>query len=408
MRRATTKLLLTVCTALPALAGGQAIPIGKLSAPDRVSVEKIDPLSAVHPLANGRVIVASRKRALAFDSTLAAFSIVADSSTLTPGTRQLFQIALIPGLADTTLIVDVNASGFLVVDPNGKVVRAVAAPVARDVSTLSFAIMMGTTMTDPKGRLIYRGSFPQTPTAPAAPGQLQMPAAPDSFPIVRADFDTRAVDTIAVIKMPSTMRTSGNVTDGKFTMLMERRPYPTTDAWVALADGSVAIVRGSDYHIDWVSPAGVRTASPKMPFDWRRISDEEKAKVVDSLTKVNAPINARADSAMTRGGPNAIIQRWGVVPPSEWPDYYPPVRDGGVRVDADGNIWILPSTSAGAQGGLLYDVVNRSGILFERVQLPSDCALGGFAPARVLYLLCTPPGPQRAPATTIQRRRIIN
>jgi hypothetical protein len=203
------------------------------------------------------------------------------------------------------------------------------------------------------------------------------------------------------------MQSSATLTEGRMTMRMARHPYPTTDAWVALPDGSVAIVRGSDYHIDWISSAGAKTSSPKMPFDWRRISDDEKAKVVDSLTKVNAPINARIDSGAARAGPNTVIMRWDVVPAKEFPDYYPPVRDGAIRVDVEGNLWILPTTSAGAQGGLLYDIVNRKGEVFERVQLPADCAVGGFAPGRVVYLLCTPPG-QRAPATSLERRRVVH
>ena len=34
-------------------------------------------------------------------------------------------------------------------------------------------------------------------------------------------------------------------------------------------DGSVAILRGRDYHIDWINADGSRVSSPKMPFDWK-------------------------------------------------------------------------------------------------------------------------------------------
>jgi hypothetical protein len=77
------------------------------------------------------------------------------------------------------------------------------------------------------------------------------------------------------------------------------------------------------------------------------------------------------------------------VPAAELPDYYPPIRDPNLRADVNGNLWILPSTSTGAQGGgLLYDVVNRNGDVFERVQLPSGCALAALAPRDVVYLVC--------------------
>jgi hypothetical protein len=234
-------------------------------------------------------------------------------------------------------------------------------------------------------------------------------SAPDTFPVIRASFETRTADTIAIVSMPTGSIPSATIVEGRITMTTVRQPLPVTDVWVALRDGTLAIVRGADYHIDWVSPEGVRSSSPKMPFDWRRISDDEKAKIIDSVTRVNAPLNARADTLASRAGASTIIQRYGVVPPEKFPDYYPPVRDGGIGVDSEDNIWILPRTSAGARGGLLYDIVNRKGEVFERVQLPPDCALAGFAPGRVVYLLCTPPGPaSRMPSTTLERRRVVN
>ena len=385
----------------------QPIPIRTLSAPERVSTEKLDATSGVRPLSNGRVIVASRRKVLVFDSTLASFSVVTDSGRLTSGSTQAFQIAIIPALADSTLVVDVNASGFLMVDPVGRLARVMAAPIAGDIRTISSAIGIGSALVDPKGRLVYRGSYPRPPNVERGT-QTSLLAAPDSFPIVRADFDTRIADTVAVVRMPSGIQASMTITDGRMLMRTVRQPYPTTDAWTALTDGSIVIVRGADYHIDWISPSGVKTSFPKMPFTWLRISDDEKVRIVDSLTKFNASANARADSLALRPASNTVIQRMEIVAPKEIPDYYPPVRDGGVRADAEGNVWVLPATSASAGGGLLYDVINRKGELFERVQLPSTCALGGFAPARVVYLLCTPPGPPRANATTLERRRIVH
>jgi hypothetical protein len=76
-----------------------------------------------------------------------------------------------------------------------------------------------------------------------------------------------------------------------------------------------------------------------------------------------------------------------VVPPSDLPDYVPPVLGSGtMRADPEGNLWILPSTSAQSAGGLLYDVVNRKGELFQRVRLPAGRALEGFGAGGVVYL----------------------
>jgi hypothetical protein len=76
----------------------------------------------------------------------------------------------------------------------------------------------------------------------------------------------------------------------------------------------------------------------------------------------------------------------GVVPETEFPDFWPPVDPGALLADLDGHLWILPMTSTNAANGLTYDVVNRNGEIGERVQLPKDYVLVGFGPHGVLYL----------------------
>ena len=81
----------------------------------------------------------------------------------------------------------------------------------------------------------------------------------------------------------------------------------------------------------------------------------------------------------TMGNNAAIPAIAEVAPASDLPDYMPPVlRSGLMKADAEGNVWILPSTSSQAGGGLLYDIVNRKGELFQRVRLPAGRALEGF------------------------------
>lgn len=60
----------------------------------------------------------------------------------------------------------------------------------------------------------------------------------------------------------------------------------------------------------------------------------------------------------------------------EYTSFYAPGRRGG----------ILPTTSVSAAGGFTYDVVNRNGDVFERVQLPKGHVLVGFGAHNVVYL----------------------
>jgi hypothetical protein len=70
--------------------------------------------------------------------------------------------------------------------------------------------------------------------------------------------------------------------DKGITMTSEQNPMQLVDDWAVTDDGSIAIIRGRDYHIDWVDADGHITSSPKIPFDWQRLSDEDKVAVIDS------------------------------------------------------------------------------------------------------------------------------
>jgi hypothetical protein len=82
--------------------------------------------------------------------------------------------------------------------------------------------------------------------------------------------------------------------------------------------------------------------------------------------------------------PNSSFE---AAPASEIPDYYPPLRAGAVVADRDNNLWILPTTSNAARAArVVYDVVNRQGVLTERVELPGGRSLAGFAPGGIVFL----------------------
>src|SRR5207244_3606786 len=134
-------------------------------------------------------------------------------------------------------------------------------------------------------RLVYRGFLFPSFKAPVAGKAYTPPVIPDSAPLLRADFDTRVADTIAWLRVPTIKVNTIFLPNGGVTLTPVFSPISTIDDWAALPDGSVAILRGSDYHIDWISADGARSSSPKMPFDWKRLSDEDKAAVIDSTKK---------------------------------------------------------------------------------------------------------------------------
>jgi len=75
-------------------------------------------------------------------------------------------------------------------------------------------------------------------------------------PIIRGDFASRLSIRIAFMHIPVTKTVMVSLARGSMIGTQALNPLPQTDEWALLPDGTVAIVRGSDYHIDWVGADG--------------------------------------------------------------------------------------------------------------------------------------------------------
>ena len=80
-------------------------------------------------------------------------------------------------------------------------------------------------------------------------------------------------------------------------------PLITVDDWAVLSDGTIAFVRGHDYHIDWIHTDGSKVSTGKLPFDWKRLTDDDKQKLIDSAR--TAADKAAADAKANAGKPGA-------------------------------------------------------------------------------------------------------
>lgn len=435
--RTSVTLLSGLLAATAAVAQAQKVPVHDLQAVDAKSSTHFGAILNVRPLTGGKVLVndGTRRQLVMLDEKLANPKVVIDSVSEGGNSYGPRAAPLIPYLADSTLFVDGTALSLLVIDPSGKVSHVMSAPKPGDLRFLA----AGASGIDAKGNLIYRAVPVITRNlsgGPPAPGGMpSIPQPPDSAAIVRANFDTRAVDTIGRIKMVSGTRTMMSQDEtGKMVAKMTVNPVPTVDDWAVLSDGSIALVRGHDYHVDWIRPDGTTASSPKLPFDWKRLTDEDKQRLVDSartaIEKADADrkANAGKPGAATGSGVAAAAGAAGMemtvvrmvgssgggggmsigapggggppttftmptptlefVPFKEMPDYYPAIRNGAARADLDGNLWILPTTSAQSKAGeLVYDVVNNRGELTHRVRLPVGRSIAGFGHDGVVYMM---------------------
>ena len=404
MHRAVLGLIAAAFSASASSAQG-TIPIGTLLPVAATTSEPLGLILGIKHLSDGRLLVndAGGRRLVLFDPTLTRATVVADTTDKAPLNYGPNPTPLIPYLGDSSLFLDRRALAFQLLDGQGRAVRTMALPKASDTPL----IWGGRVLADGAGRLVYRGLPHITPVKDT--GQALMVTHPaDSAPIVRADFDKRSVDTLGIVKLPLLYESRrARRTDGTFATTIALFGLSWIDDWVMTSDGAIAIVRGQDYHIDWVMPDGRRISTPRMQIDWRRIDDAEKRHLADSAAnEVQTFFNERRAQQQAAG--NAadklrIVARADIAtgtmqvipydatitaPLDRIPDYQPPVRAGAVKADRDGNVWILPATSAQATtGALVYDVVNRNGQVTQRVAMPAGRSIVDFGPGGIVYLM---------------------
>jgi hypothetical protein len=430
--RLSIGLTLLACGMVP-VAAQQLPPLRPLGPVLNTSTAPLASVAQVRALPDGRVIVhdLTGRRVVLFDSTFTHMTVIADSTSATGNAYSSRLGGLIAYTGDSTLFVDPQSLSMLVIDPNGKIVHTIAAPLPKDVNQL-IGGQNGTPGFDAQGRLVYRALIrPRAPIAPPAPGEILMPQPPESSLVVRVNLKTRRVDTVATFRIPKiTFTMTRDANTGNVEITSTANPMPWTDDWALLADGTLAIVRGQDYRVDLVTADGKMTSGPKLPFDWQRLSDDDKQAILDSTRTALERLRARmlaqqqqaagldpkasADTGKTRarllpqpdgsgasingngrsggrgGDPGAVAYAGSAPPPvhlisvSEMPDYRPAFRQGASRGDADGNLWIR--TSRVVNGATEYDVINTSGELTGRILVPPGRVIAGFGPGGMVYM----------------------
>lgn len=403
----------------------QGIPVVTLPEATAKTAQTLGSVLNIRQAPDGKVLVndGSRRQIKLFEPSLDAATVVFDSVSGTSTSYGRVAAGLTPYLGDSLLFPDFNARTMLVLDAHGRLVRTFALPNPQDIGKVA---LERHSVTDDRGRILYAGLWKLSNIAGVlTPGGATFG---DSLSIVRFDLDSRREDTLGLVARP-VAKVTGITPDGKSMMAFTGiDPIATIDDWAMLRDGSVAIVRGKDYHIDWIRPDGSTSSTPKMPFEWKRLSEDDKRRMFDSTRTAmleglaNGTMRPYAISSLpTNFDPNAprapgsggrgsggaggdpggdgrcgigcgidrktLIRQPEPVPVDKMSDFYPPIREGTTLADQDGNLWILPTTSTNSkQGELVYDVVNTKGELFQRVRVPLGRLIVGFGKGGVVYM----------------------
>jgi hypothetical protein len=336
-------------------------------------------------LSDGRVIMndSPRKRYVMFDSSLSTMRILLAAAT-SGAEYPAGGAAMYPYLGDTTIISDLAALSFLYMDPSGKVTRIAAHPRPKDVGVLH--PVTGGVAFDAAGRMYFRGAIPVIPATPGTPARYA-----DSAPIIRVNVETRSADTLAWLRATTPPRQTAAVdADGVRRVQFFPQVFDTGDDWGLLSDGTIAIIRAGNYHVDWIQPDGTRASSGPVKWQWVRLDEDRKAAIVDSLTRMSAKSDSTAMNNARVNNPNARMIRQTVVPTTaELPDYFPAIVPQAARPDRMGRLWVreyTPATTSPERERLVYDVIDRKGNIADRIQLPEGRTISGFGLDGSVYL----------------------
>src|SRR6266542_434730 len=290
----------------PTASAQQRPPIRQIGAVIAKSSDSLTSIAGVRALSDGRLLVndIQGRRVLLLDATLKTAVVVADSTSATGNAYGGRLGGLIAYRGDSTLFVDPFSSSMLVIEPMGKIGRVMSIPRTQDAAMLANP-SVGAPGFDTKGRLVYR-QFPSIrPPAFGPNGITGPPAIPESTAIVRVDLATRQLDTVGFAKIPKIKMDMQVTENGGVRISTLNNPLPIVDDWAILPDGSVAFIRGTDYHVDFVNADGTRTSAPKIPFDWQRLTDDDKVAFIDSVKAARARLVASLPAG--GAGPAGVI-----------------------------------------------------------------------------------------------------
>ena len=353
--------------ALPAVA--QQVPERRLTTADARFPHTFSSIRGLRELPDGRVLVAD-----GIDEVV----MIADLKTgkgdtlgrvgQGPGEYKSPD-ALYPLPGGGTLLVDLGNGRLNYLGPDGRYRES--SPIAQG-SPPRMSIILPRAV-DGQGRVYF-----QPPMGGARGGAL-----PDSASVVRYTRASSAFDTVGRVKLPEMhTRQSGDANNQR--MSQRPRPFPVQDSWNVGPNGQVALVRGREYRVDWVTADGRVVRGRPVTVTPVPIRDADKrewvAEQANGLQVRMENRNGQMSMSFGRGG-NPDQEEEDAIAATEWPAAKPPFS--GVWVSPTGEAWVERSVPAGSPR--IMDVFDGAGVLKSRVVLPAGRRLVGFGNG-VIYL----------------------
>jgi hypothetical protein len=344
-------------TVIPTVAAAQTPR--QLAKPDAEFAEPFSQVASIRELRDGRVLVLDRRDRIVMlvdlkrgTSTKVGAEGTGPGEYVQPG--RLFAMP-----ADTTAIYDGPARRFVMFGADGKFAGAFRLDSATGSRGQRGGVPKGS---DGKGRMFTEGS----------PYAVGMTGAADSAAIVRFDRGDARGDTLAYVALDREAVQVRSSASGGVSISNGLRAFASRDDWVALPDGGVAVIRVAEYHVDWYSPLGRRSAGPVVKVEPLPVTDADKEQAANDLLaaiRSSAPRNGNASSTTPKSAAG--------LPALPFPTIKPPFESGNVFARPNGEVWVLRSRKA-KDPVAVYDVFTATGGMIGRVALPPRTRLVGF------------------------------
>lgn len=342
-------------------AEAQSRPV-ELAPPDATSSQAFSLLRGARELADGRLLVTDwlEQRIARIDF---ASGTVEDRGRLGAGPDE-FRLpgALFPFRGDSSVLVDLGNGRLAVLDGDGHIRRTFAPSHPAAVSAGAI---------DASGNLYF--------TVPAWMADEEL--AGDSVSLMRLGTAGRRADSIARIRGNAMLTTPAPEMRIPFIV------FAPQDSWVATRSGRIAIVRSSDYSIEWLGADGNRVRGQSNAGRLLPATTAERRAFVRRFAAAS-PVGGRGSEGLTLApaelASDEAVER--LMRASTFAETLPHFRPGEVWADGRERVWVGRSVAEGEKR--IYDVFGGDGNRITTIRLGANRHLLTVGRAH-LYIVVT-------------------
>jgi hypothetical protein len=366
-RKAHTRTGIRMFSILFALqVAAQTPPVMQLQSPERVFPVDFTQIRGVRELPDGRVLISDRldKGVVVADFTRGTIAAIGRTGSGPAEYRLPTVLTPMPG--DSTLLVDEGNQRLAVIGPDLRIHRSF------NLIVPGIGVPLGARAVDRRG--LFYLQIPGWVSGPrGAPG--------DTIVVVRYDPRSARVDTLARIK-GSTPRRNTQRAGIPYVL------FAAQDVWNVTIDGRLGVVRSGDYHVDWHDASGRVTSGPRIAFERRPVTLEDRMAQVRRFME-GSSISGKGTNGGLSPLPAEMLETKAireVVDHQEHAEVHAPFTEVTPLVGPDGSLWVERSVRLGTPQ--TWDVVGADGALAGRLPMPAGRRLISLG-ARWLYAVAT-------------------